>query len=285
MSRGAWIEATAARFAAADLADARLEARDLLLHALSIDRDRLDGGTPLALADMGRLDALATRRLDGVPLDRILGEREFRGRVFKLNADTLAPREDSGAVIDLALEMAQTNGMSRVLDLGTGSGILLLTLLAERAGASGIGIDLSRDATMMARFNSERLGLADRAEFLTSDWFSSVTERFDLVVSNPPYIPSGAIADLEREVREHDPLRALDGGDDGLDAYRSIARGLVGALLPLGMAVLEIGHGQQAEVVDIFRGAGFLPAGIRNDLGGVARAVAFKHRGNDAKLT
>ncbi len=263
----------------ADIPDAANEARDLVLAALLLKRiDLLRSPEILVMpADTERANALVLRRLKGEPVDRILGYRDFRGRIFQLNADTLSPREDSEALIDLALEVSGNKPKPlRILDLGTGTGCLLLTLLAEMPDASGLGIDSARGAVLMAAHNAELLGLEARARFTASHWFEHVSGQFDLIVSNPPYIETSVLPDLEREVRDHDPVLALDGGGDGLDAYRAIASGVAPHLNEQGYILVELGMGQADAVINIFRKCGFNLISKRKDGGQILRALAFQ---------
>ena len=272
------LQAAGVAFAAAGISDAQLEARDLLLFIMGIDRAALPSILDAPLSELVNKifkDAVA-RRLAGTPLDRIMGEREFMGRLFSINADTLSPREDTAAVVELARHLVENDRPLRMLDLGTGSGILLVTLLAEFPSATGIGTDLADGALRAAAENAAHLGVAPRAEFIKSDWFESIEGQFDLIVSNPPYIETAVIASLEREVRAHDPHLALDGGVDGLGAYRAIGRGAAQALAPGGALIVEIGQGQSADVCTLFLQAGLTPVATRNDLSGIERALAFQ---------
>jgi release factor glutamine methyltransferase len=266
----------------AGLADAVPEARDLILSVLKIDRQ--DFATrlhlPVGPSDMERCASLLDRRLAGEPIDRILGWREFRGRIFKLNADCLAPREDSETVVGLALRrLPKDKSALRIADLGTGSGILIISLLLDLPAARGVGIDASGGALAMAQDNAARLGVGDRVAFVRGDWFAGSSGSFDLVVTNPPYIRHDALAGLEREVRDHDPVLALDGGADGLEAYRRIAAGLGAALNPGGCAVFEIGQGQGADVRGILASHGFPCVETMADFAGIERALAFRAAG------
>ena len=208
------------------------------------------------------------------PLSRIVGRREFWGLEFLLSADTLDPRPESETIVEAVLaRLLDGDRTYRFLDLGTGSGCLMLALLSEYPAASGIGVDIAPDAARTARDNAERLGIGRRAQFVVGNWASALTGRFDAVVANPPYIEQEAIADLPREVRQYDPIRALDGGADGLAAYRAIAADLHRLLPAGGFFATEIGIGQ-AEAV------GKNPEAIRPllgrwspDLAGIDRVV------------
>lgn len=261
------------------------DARLLLLGALGLT------GTDLLREPERRVDApgaarlagFATRRITHEPVSRILGERGFFGRSFAVTPATLDPRPCTETVIEAALEIAAREGWSarpiRILDIGTGSGALLVTLLAELPLASGIGTDISDAALTAARGNAERLGVSGRAEFLARRTLDGLEGPFDLLVSNPPYIPSGDIAGLDPDVRLFDPHAALDGGADGLDFYRAFANGAE-RIVPEGWIVLEVGAGQADDVSNLFRAA--TPSGVMRqievwqDLGQHTRCVAVK---------
>lgn len=265
-------------FAAGGVDEAELDARVLVRHATGLD-PALPGAASdgmLGAAAATLIEGLAGRRLAGEPVARILGRREFHGHDFVLNAACLVPRPDTETVVAAALERLAGDGEARVLDLGTGPGTILLALLAERPAAQGLGLDRSAEALEAARLNAAALGLADRARFAESDWAAAARGRFDLIVSNPPYIPSATCDGLAREVREHDPRLALDGGPDGLDAYRAILAVAPGLLTPGGHVVLELGIGQAAAVAAIARDHGFGVAGLRSDLAGVPRALVLR---------
>ncbi|MDP3255846.1 MAG: peptide chain release factor N(5)-glutamine methyltransferase [Bosea sp. (in: a-proteobacteria)] len=263
----------ARRLLQAGIDNAALEARWLVEH-LSSGSDAPASWTPAMAA---ALDEAVDRRLAGEPFWRILGEREFWGLPFRLSPATLEPRPDSETLIAAALDQlgARRQEPLRILDLGTGTGCLLVTLLRECPAASGIGIDLSSEACETARMNAALNGVAGRALLGVGSWTDGLDGRFDLIVSNPPYIPSADIATLDAVVRDHDPLLALDGGRDGLDPYRIFARTLPDRLADGGHVVLEIGAGQEEDVKAIMRGGGFIWRGSRSDLGGHPRALIF----------
>jgi release factor glutamine methyltransferase len=221
--------------------------------------------------DPALLGALAARRLAGEPIDRVLGRRGFWTLDLCVTPAVLSPRSDTETVVRAALRHAPD--ADTILDLGTGSGAILLALLAELAEAAGVGVDLSGAALDVARANASRNGLADRAAFLQGGWDAAIGRRFDLVVSNPPYIPTAEIVGLDREVRDHDPHMALDGGADGLTCYREIVLLLPRLLTPGGIAVLEIGFGQGDAVAALAEAAGLAVVETRPDLGGAPRAV------------
>ena len=208
-------------------------------------------------------------RIDGTPVSHILGGRWFYGRWFQVTPDVLDPRPETETLIQAALAAR----FDRVLDLGAGTGCILLTLLAERAGATGQGVDLSKAALDVARANRAALGLDDRAALSRSDWFDGVDGRFDLIVSNPPYISATEYAALMPEVRGHEPPLALTPGGDGLDAYRAIAAGARAHLEPGGRILVEIGPTQAAAVARLFHGAGLDVRRCHTDLNDRDRVV------------
>lgn len=209
---------------------------------------------------------------------RILGHKEFWSLNFALSPDTLVPRPDTETVVAAALELVRAMGEPlrplRIADIGTGSGAILLALLSELPEAIGIGTDISPGALRMAATNAQALGLAARATFIVSDYCEKLEGPFDLIISNPPYIARGELAGLPREVREHDPRRALDGGSDGLVAYRALTHGIPSLLLEGGGFALETGHRQADEVADLMQSVGLQPIRPhKNDLAGIARVV------------
>jgi len=266
-----------AAFRAADLPTPELDARWLVADAAGVQPNTiaLDGDRILSPDIMARIETVIARRLAGEPVDRILGSREFWSLDFKLGPATLSPRPDTETLVEACLAvLPDKGGRYRLLDLGTGTGAILIALLSERPRATGLGIDLSPDAVAIARNNAVHNKVGDRARFQTGDWFSDLDGPFDLIVSNPPYIPAADIAGLDPEVREHDPLLALVGGADGLDAYRAITAAAAAFLASSGILAFELGIGQEEDVTALMRMAGFTMLGrARNDLGGVARAL------------
>jgi release factor glutamine methyltransferase len=270
--------ALADAFRQAGLDSPELDARLLVGHALGLRHTELMVEGNRSLGDKGAdaLEHLAARRLGREPVARILGAKEFWGLTLNLNEATLVPRPETETVVEAALAAIDQTGPRdralRIADLGTGSGALLVALLHELPNATGFGTDVSDEAVAAARGNASRLGLGSRTEFIITDFGAALTGRFDLVVSNPPYIPSGDIATLAPEVRR-DPRRALDGGVDGLDAYRTIAGQATRLLKPDGTLVVELGFGQQPAVTALFHAAGLAPQAVRPDLAGIPRAL------------
>jgi len=259
-----------------------LDARLLAAHALGLDHAALaaQAERPLTPADAAALTALAARRLKREPVARILGVKEFWGLPLRLNAGTLVPRPETETVVEAALAALgreRAGATLRMADLGTGSGALLLALLSELPVAYGIGTDLSLAALACARANAGALGLGARAAFVACDYGAALTGRFNLVVSNPPYVMHDHLAMLAPEVRDYDPPAALDGGPDGLAAYRALAADARRLIAPQGLLVLELGMGQLDAVTTIMSAAGLAVGPPRHDLSGVARALTVKH--------
>jgi release factor glutamine methyltransferase len=265
-------------FRQAGLDSPELDARLLVGHALGLDHTALtiDSGRSLGTDAAQALVTLTARRLEREPVARILGVKEFWGLPLRLNDATLVPRPETETVVEVALAAIDSAGPRaralRIADLGTGSGALLIALLTELPNATGIGTDVSRDALAAAGDNASRLGIAARTEFTICDFGAVLPGRFDLVVSNPPYIASADIDTLSPEVR-HDPRSALDGGADGLDCYRTIAGQAPGLLRPDGDLVVELGIGQEPAVAKLFHAAGLIPSPARPDLLGIPRAL------------
>ncbi len=269
------------RFKSGPIDSAGLDARILVGAVLGLDLTGVIAAANrrLTSAEAARLEDFARRRLDGEPVARILGFREFWGLPLKLSAATLVPRPDTETVVELALEMLRAaprpGHPPRVADIGTGSGAILLALLSELPGAFGVGTDISADALQTAHSNAADLELADRVGFVACDHAAALSGPFDLIVSNPPYICSAEIAGLPTEVREHDPRRALDGGADGLDAYRALIPQAARLLAPGGALVVEAGQGQSADIERLMTAAGLtVSAPAKADLAGIRRAVA-----------
>jgi release factor glutamine methyltransferase len=257
----------------------RLEARRLLAHVLNTSEETLlrDPRAPVPADQAQQFAALLARRVAHEPFAYLTGRVGFWTLDLEVSPATLIPRADSESLVEAALEAFPEKGVPlSLLDLGTGTGALLLAVLSELPAASGVGVDLKPEAAALAARNAARLGLAGRARFLAGDWAAALAGRFDLVLCNPPYIESAAIRGLMPEVAHHEPASALDGGADGLDAYRRIIADLPRLLAPHGVAVLELGAGQQAAVEALAKAAGLTPEACRADLGGVPRALVLR---------
>ena len=265
------LRAAIPRLAVAGIADAPRDARHLLAFAMALAPDRMtlhlsDALTPEAAA---RFEAALVARAARQPVSQITGFRLFWGRPFRVTPDVLDPRPETEILIEATLAAP----FARVLDLGTGSGAIMLTLLAERPDATGLATDLSAAALSVAEVNAGRLGLANRVEFRRSDWFAEVGGQFDLIVSNPPYIAASEMADLAPEVLKWEPHMALSPGGDGLDAYRAIAAGAGEHLTPEGRVMVEIGPTQAADIRALFADAGLGRTKTLRDLDGRDRVV------------
>lgn len=256
-----------------------LDARVIVGFALGLDHAALirDADRRLSPAEIEAIGALARRRLAREPVARIVGTKEFWSLPLHVTGATLVPRPQTETVVEAALaavDAAAARRMPlRLLDIGTGSGALLLALLSELPNAQGIGTDVSIAALAVAQENAARLGLAERASFVACDIAAALRGPFDLVVSNPPYVRHGDIALLMPGVRDYEPHRALDGGADGLDFYRAIAARAAALLAPHGHLVVELGAGQSADVRAIFVASGLVPGPLRPDLSGIPRAL------------
>jgi release factor glutamine methyltransferase len=266
-------------FRLAGVEDAEIDARALLGHALELDRAQLISQSHriLEAREIEVASALAARRLKREPVARIVGRKEFWDQMLQVTPDVLVPRPETETLVEAALDFVVRGGLRmeklRILDIGTGSGALLLALLGELPNATGIGTDISAGALEVARGNAERNGLAARSSFVECNIGEGVQGLFDLIVSNPPYIPRGDIAALLPEVRDYDPVVALDGGADGLDAYRAIATEARRLLAPGGRLIVELGMGQEPAVRALFTKAGFSVGEARRDLAGIPRAL------------
>jgi release factor glutamine methyltransferase len=270
-----------ARLKSGHIDSAELDARMLVGAVLAADLTGVitAANRPLTPDQAAQLDAIADRRLAGEPVARILGRKEFWGLSLQVSAATLVPRPDTETVVELALEMVRAappaNRRLRIADIGTGSGAILLALLSELPDIHGIGTDISVAALQTARTNAIHLKLAGRAGFVACDYAAALRGPFDLIVSNPPYICSAEIACLATEVRDHDPLEALDGGSDGLDAYRTLIPQATTLLAPGGVIAVESGCSQSAEIQELMAKAGLtLERPPKQDLAGIRRAVA-----------
>lgn len=273
---GSLLAEVAATLSRAGFAEPRRAARRLVASALDLIPAELLGYPERGL-DERRVSGVRLklgRMAAGEPLSRILGRREFWGLEFALSADTFDPRPETETVVEAVLRQVPDRGLPlRFLDLGTGTGCILLALLTEFPAAIGFGVDISAGAATTARRNAAALGLAERAHFLVGDWATAASAKFDVIVSNPPYIAGAALTDLPREVALYDPCLALDGGADGLSAYRSLLVDLPWLLGPGAVIACEVGLGQAPAVAAMVQASGLAIKGCERDLAGVARCV------------
>jgi len=269
------------RLAEAGIAEAAQEARALVggLLGLSSTAFVTDGARVLDDEEISVIEASLARRTAREPVHRILGRRAFSRLDLLLSPETLEPRPDTEILVDTLVPHARRTvaerGGCRILDLGTGTGAICLALLDLVPGTTGVGADLSPGALETARRNADINGVAGRFETVESDWFSAVTGAFDIIVSNPPYIVRSVVGTLDEEVRLHDPILALDGGEDGLDAYRAIAAGAGGHLRENGLVAYEIGYDQKESVTALMRDKGFARLEAVKDFGGNDRVLVF----------
>lgn len=278
-TRRAALKEAVARMKQAGLDTPVLDARLIVQHALGVDWQTLflAPDAPLTKSERDRLDNELARLAAHEPVSRIVGRRHFWTLTLAVSPDTLDPRPETETLIEAVIAAIPDRSRPlRLLDLGTGTGALLLALLKEYPNATGVAVDSSPGALAVALSNAVEHGLADRAQFVESDWAASVDETFDLVVSNPPYITHADLAELPRAVRDYDPLAALDGGPDGLDAYRAIIAVLPRLLRDTGFAVLELGAGQRGDVAALAIAAGLGDIASRADLAGIDRALILR---------
>ena len=271
----AW-QGARARLEAAGVPGPVIDARVLVEAACGVTRADIVGDPhrELSVAQVERLDAYLERRIRREPVSHILGRKGFWNIMLGVTADVLTPRPETEVIVDHALRLFPEGRPFRILDLGVGSGAILLAILAERPAARGLGIDVSEEALAVARDNAARLGLADRIALLRGDWSGGLAgSEFDLVVSNPPYIASPVIETLDPEVRDYEPRIALDGGPDGLDAYRRLAPEILRMLRPGGRFLVEIGYDQKAAAESLFRAAGAMEVETLQDLSTHDRVV------------
>ena len=276
---GSALDECAATLAAAGLDEARRRARQLLAAALDLPAAEIFAHPERAIGDAERagIRRIARRVAAREPLSRVVGHREFWGLEFVLSCDALDPRPETETVVETVLARLSDRGKPYLfLDLGTGSGCLLLALLSEYPKASGIGVDVMPGAAATARRNAEQLRMHDRASFIAGNWGAALAGGFDVVVANPPYIASAELAQLPPEVRDHDPHRALDGGADGLAAYRAIAGELARLLMPGGLFAAEIGIGQDEAVARIIVAGGLAVEPAVADLAGIPRVIVAR---------
>ena len=289
MSKGSTLGAVAAEtrvaLAGAGFADAAIETRILIGGLLDLTTTEVftQADRPVTENERARIADAVSRRLKHEPVHRILGHREFHGLDLRLSPETLEPRPDTEILVDTVLphlrRIVAEKGGARILDMGTGTGAIALALLKECPEAQALGSDISPGALQMAAHNAQLNGVADRFDTRESAWFEAIDERFDIIVSNPPYIPTQVVDALEPEVRDHDPKAALDGGEDGLVAYRAIAENAAQHLLAWSLVGVEIGYDQRQSVTQLFERNGFSLLEQHRDLGGNDRVLLFKTAG------
>jgi len=278
-SIGAALKAATEELHRAGIENAAGDARRLVAFAMELAPAQLTAALNdrVTTAGLTALDQAISARLERRPVSHILGQRAFWGRLFKVTPAVLDPRPETETLVEHALAQP----FQRVLDLGTGSGCILLSLLAERPDATGVGVDASPDALEIAVENMTGLGLDARADFLVSDWFSAFEGQFDLIVANPPYIALGEMADLAPEVLKWEPMAALCAGPAGLEAYQAIAAGIAPYLAPGGRLLLEVGPTQARAVADLFARAGLKEVATHQDMDGRARVVEMRAGNNN----
>ncbi|TGS11633.1 peptide chain release factor N(5)-glutamine methyltransferase [Mesorhizobium sp. M2E.F.Ca.ET.209.01.1.1] len=279
---GPLLKAARERLAAAGIDDPALDSRLIVEQFSGTTRTQAiaEPGQKVGSAALSAIETALRRRVAGEPVHRILGYREFYGLRLSLSPETLEPRPDTETLVDAILPFARTTaerlGECRILDLGTGTGAIALALLNAVPAAIATGVDISEGALAKAAGNARDLGLGGRFKALHSNWFEKVSGSYHVIASNPPYIPSREIGNLQDEVRDFDPHRALDGGADGLDPYRVIAAEAAGFLEAQGRVAVEIGHTQKNDVTGIFVAAGYVLTGTHRDLGGNDRVLVFE---------
>lgn len=278
-SLGLYAASIKKRLAAAGLAEAEIESRMILARRSGFDFADIIS-TPDYILDSRIIELIETdisRRLSGEPLSRIYGVRAFYGLEFQIDSSTLDPRPDTELIVDIALERFSPAQVFDFLDLGAGSGCISIAILKNRAQARAVAVDKNMDAIRMTRQNARAHGVDGSLSCFQGDWAAAIQRRFDLVVSNPPYIESRIIGALAPEVKNHDPILALDGGDDGLQAYRDIFFDLSRLLKPQGIAMLEIGFNQSDSVTRLAEKSGFHVKHTHADLGGRPRVLEITH--------
>ena len=255
-----------------------LDARIILKEVLSLDDKDLILKESLDISNemIEKIIAIESRRLNGEPISKIFKKRDFYNSTFLISNDVLDPRPETELIVEIANNFIDKNEVKNILDLGTGSGCILLSILKENKMINGLGIDLSKDAISIAKQNSKKLNLETQSNFLISNWMSSVNYKYDLVVSNPPYIASEDIKKLSKSVKIYDPILSLDGGDDGLNSYRLIASDLNRVVSKNALIIIEIGYNQSLQVIEIFKKNNFKLMKKYNDINGLDRVLTFQ---------
>ena len=255
-----------------------LDARIILKEVLSLDDKDLILKESLDIPEemIEKIITIESRRLNGEPISKIFKKRDFYNSTFVISNDVLDPRPETELIVEIANNYINKNEVKNILDLGTGSGCILLSILNENRMINGLGIDLSKEAISIAKQNSKKLNLEIQSNFLISNWMSSLNYKYDLVVSNPPYIASEDIKKLSKSVKIYDPILSLDGGDDGLNSYRLIASDLKRIISMNALIIIEIGYNQSLQVIDIFKKNNFKLIKKYNDINGLDRVLTFQ---------
>ena len=257
-----------------------LDARIILKEIFNFDEKQLILNSDLKLSEskISKVQKIITRRLNYEPVSKIFGKRDFYNSTFSISGDVLDPRPETEHIVEIANNFILEKGYESFIDLGTGSGCIILSILEENKNLTAVGVDISIDAINIAKKNSKDMKLEKRSSFLVSNWLSSIYCSYDLIISNPPYIPSGEIITLSKTVKNFDPLISLDGGQDGLKCYREIAQDINRVINKNGRVILEIGYNQAHDVIKIFESKEFKLLKIYNDINGLNRILTFESK-------
>jgi release factor glutamine methyltransferase len=257
-----------------------LDARIILREIFNFDEKELILNSDLILSEskISKVQKIITRRLNFEPVSKIFGKRDFYNSTFSISDDVLDPRPETENIVEIANNFILEKGYESFIDLGTGSGCIILSILKENKNLTAVGVDISIDAINIAKKNSKDMNLEKRSSFLVSNWLSSVYNSYDLIISNPPYIPSDEIITLSKTVKNFDPLISLDGGQDGLECYKEIAQDINRVINKNGRVILEIGYNQAHDVVKIFESKEFKLLKIYNDINGLNRILTFESK-------
>ena len=257
-----------------------LDARIILREIFNFDEKELILNSDLILSEskISKVQKIITRRLNFEPVSKIFGKRDFYNSTFSISNDVLDPRPETENIVEIANNFILEKGYESFIDLGTGSGCIILSILKENKNLTAVGVDISIDAINIAKKNSKDMNLEKRSSFLVSNWLSSIYNSYDLIISNPPYIPSDEIITLSKTVKNFDPLISLDGGQDGLKCYKEIAEDINRVINKNGRVILEIGYNQAHDVIKIFESKEFKLLKIYNDINGLNRILTFESK-------
>ncbi len=257
-----------------------LDARIILKEIFNFDEKELILNSDLILSEskISKVQKIITRRLNFEPVSKIFGKRDFYNSTFSISDDVLDPRPETENIVEIANNFILEKGYESFIDLGTGSGCIILSILKENKNLTALGVDISIDAINIAKKNSKDMKLEKRSSFLVSNWLSSIYNSYDLIISNPPYIPSDEIITLSKTVKNFDPLISLDGGQDGLKCYKEIAQDINRVINKNGRVILEIGYNQAHDVIKIFESKEFKLLKIYNDINGLNRILTFESK-------